>query len=213
ADPCTGCGICVRVCPFNAIVMTQPYEGKSRGIAQVIDAACQGCGTCASTCNFEAIEMPSFTDEQILAQIDAALASNAEEKVLVFACNWCSYAGADQAGVEKLQYPPSSRVIRTMCSGRVDEKFLARAFERGAGAVLVTGCRIGDCHYINANQQTLKRFNFWQRRFAQKGIAPERLQLQWVSASEGKLFATRLREMHEVVKKQALVGSGAGGKA
>ncbi len=213
ADPCTGCTICVRVCPFNAIQMTAPYEGKPRGIAQVIEAACQGCGTCAATCNFDAIEMPSFTDEQILAQIDAALARDAAEKVLVFACNWCSYAGADQAGVEKLQYPPSSRVIRTMCSGRVDEKFVARAFERGAGAVLVTGCRIGDCHYINANLQTLKRFNLWQKKFAQKGIAPERLQLQWVSASEGKLFAAKLREMDAVVQRRVRVPVSAGGEA
>jgi heterodisulfide reductase subunit A len=122
--------------------------------------------------------------------------------VLVFACNWCSYAGADQAGVEKLQYPASSRVIRTMCSGRIGEKFVARAFERGAGAVLVTGCRLGDCHYINANYQTLKRFQFWERRFAQKGLEKERLQLQWVSASEGKLFASKLREMDQVVKQR-----------
>ncbi len=213
ADPCTGCGICVRVCPFNAIQMSEPYEGKPRGIAAVVEAACQGCGTCAATCNFDAIEMPSFTDGQILAQIDAALATRPDEKVLVFACNWCSYAGADQAGVEKLQYPPSSRVIRTMCSGRVDEKFVTHAFDRGAGAVLVTGCRIGDCHYINANQQTLKRFALWQRKVAQKGIAPERLQLQWVSASEGKLFATKLREMDQVVRAHARVPAGVGGGA
>ncbi len=213
ADPCTGCSICIRVCPFNAIQMTEPYEGKPRGVATVVEAACQGCGTCAATCNFEAIEMPAFTDEQILAQIDAALATKAEEKVLVFACNWCSYAGADQAGVEKLQYPPSSRVIRTMCSGRIDEKFVTRAFDDGAGAVLVTGCRIGDCHYINANQQTLKRFGMWQRKLTQKGIAPERLQLQWVSASEGKLFAAKLREMDDVVRAQARVPAGVGGGA
>ncbi len=211
--PCTGCGICVRVCPFNAIQMTEAYEGKPRGIAEVVEAACQGCGTCAATCNFDAIEMPSFTDEQILAQIDAALATRAEEKVLVFACNWCSYAGADQAGVEKLQYPPSSRVIRTMCSGRIDEKFVTRAFHRGAGAVLVTGCRIGDCHYINANQQTLKRFGLWQKKLERQGIAPERLQLQWVSASEGKLFAARLREMDQVVRTAQRLAVVTGGGA
>ena len=210
-DPCTGCSICVRVCPFNAIQMTEPFEGKPRGIAKVIDAACQGCGTCSPTCNFDAIEMPSFTDQQITAQIEAALATNPEEKVLVFACNWCSYAGADQAGIEKLQYPSSSRVIRTMCSGRIDEKFIARAFELGAGAVLVTGCRIGDCHYINANHQTLQRFDFWQRRQTRKGIESERLQLQWVSASEGKLFAAKLREMDEVVRRRRAEPVGVGG--
>lgn len=204
ADACTGCTLCVRVCPFGAIEMTPPYEGKPKGIARVITAACQGCGTCSAACNFDAIEMPYFTDEQILAQIDAALVERPAEKVIVFACNWCSYAGADQAGVEKLQYPPSARIIRSMCSGRLRERFIARAFERGAGAVLVTGCRIGDCHYINANHHTLKRFEHWKKKYTtQKGLAPERLQLQWVSASEGKLFASKMREMDAVAREYA----------
>jgi len=122
----------------------------------------------------------------------------------VFACNWCSYAGADQAGIEKIQYPPSARIIRTMCSARIEEDFVARAFEKGAGAVLVTGCRLtekgSDCHYNYANVQTLKRFQFWHRKYTRQGIEPERLQLQWISASEGKEFAAKMREMHAVVQ-------------
>ncbi|MBA4180861.1 MAG: methyl-viologen-reducing hydrogenase subunit delta [Anaerolinea sp.] len=199
-NKCTVCGRCVPVCPFDAIEMIGPVK---TGTINFIEAACEGCGTCSAECNFDAIEMPYFTKEQIFAQIDAALLGKPEEKVLVFACNWCSYAGADQAGIEKVQYPPSGRVIRSMCSGRVEEGFITRAFDRGAGAVLVTGCRLGDCHYIDANEQTLKRFNFWQRKLARKGIAEERLQLQWVSASEGKLFAAKMREMDEVVRRHA----------
>lgn len=199
-DKCTVCGRCVPVCPFDAIELIGPVK---TGTINFIEAACEGCGTCSAECNFDAIEMPYFTKEQILAQIDAALLGKPEEKVLVFACNWCSYAGADQAGIEKVQYPPSGRVIRSMCSGRIEEEFITRAFDRGAGAVLVTGCRLGDCHYIDANQQTLKRFNFWQRKLARKGIAEERLQLQWVSASEGKIFAAKMREMDEVVQRYA----------
>ncbi len=199
-EACTVCGRCVPVCPFDAIEQIGPVK---TGTMNFVEAACEGCGTCAAECNFDAITMPYFTKEQIFAQIDAALLHNAEEKVLTFACNWCSYAGADQAGIEKVQYPPSGRVIRTMCSGRVEESFVARAFERGAGAVLITGCRLGDCHYIDANQQTLKRFNFWQRKFGRKGIAEERLQLQWVSAAEGKTFAAKMREMDEVVRRYA----------
>ena len=197
-DKCTVCGRCVPVCPFDAIEQIGPVK---TGEINFIEAACEGCGTCAAECNFDAITMPYFTKEQIVAQIDAALLTNPEEKVLVFACNWCSYAGADQAGIEKIQYPPSSRIIRSMCSGRIEESFVWRAFDRGAGAVLVTGCRLGDCHYIDANHQTLKRFGFWQRRLARKGIAEERLQLQWVSASEGKIFAAKMREMEEVVRR------------
>jgi heterodisulfide reductase subunit A len=177
------------------------------GPLRIIEAACQGCGNCAAECNYEAIVMPYFTREQIMAQIDAALAKRPQEKVLIFACNWCSYAGADQAGIEKLQYPPSARIIRTMCSARIEEEFVTRAFDLGAGAVLVTGCRLtekgSDCHYINANAQTLKRFQFWRRKQERKGVVPERLQLQWISASEGREFAAKVREMDEVVRAHA----------
>ena len=121
-------------------------------------------------------------------------------QILAFVCNWCSYAGADQAGIEKRQYPPSGRIIRTMCSGRLSENFIERAFERGAGAVLITGCRIGDCHYLNANEHTERRFATWQRKYARKGIAPERFQLQWISAAEGKEFAAKMTEMDDVVQ-------------
>ncbi len=206
-DRCIFCARCVPVCPFGAIEMLGPIK---QGPIHLIDAACQGCGTCAAECNYDAITMPYFTKEQILAQIDAALLEGPQDKVIVFACNWCSYAGADQAGIEKIQYPPSARVIRTMCSGRVEEEFIARAFDRGAGAVLLTGCHLGDCHYISANEKTLKRFEFWQRKFARKGIAADRLQLQWISAAEGKEFAAKVREMHELVHAHAHAAASGG---
>ncbi len=203
-EKCIFCGRCVPVCPFGAIEMLGPIK---QGPLQIIEAACQGCGTCAAECNYDAINLPYFTKEQVLAQIDAALAERPEQKVLVFACNWCSYAGADQAGIEKIQYPSSARIIRSMCSGRVEEDFIARAFDNGAGAVLVTGCRLtergSDCHYINANQTTVKRFQFWQRKFERKGVTPERLQLQWISASEGREFAAKMREMDSIVREYA----------
>jgi heterodisulfide reductase subunit A len=198
---CKGCMRCVKVCPFSAI---EQIGAPGKGIVKIIEAACMGCGTCAAECNFDAIEMPYFTKEQILAQVDAALAEKPAEKCIVFTCNWCSYAGADLAGIEKRQYPPSSRIIRTMCSARFEEDFVARAFEKGAGAVLVTGCRLtetgSDCHYNYANKFTQKRFDFWRRKFERQGIGPERLQLRWISAAEGKEFAEKLYEMDEVIK-------------
>ncbi|MEL7590481.1 MAG: hydrogenase iron-sulfur subunit [Anaerolineaceae bacterium] len=200
---CMGCMRCVRVCPYNAIEQIgAPGKG---GTVRIMEAACMGCGTCAAECSFHAIEMPYFTREQILAQVDAALAHNPADKCLVFTCNWCSYAGADLAGIEKRQYPASARVIRTMCSARFEEEFVARAFDQGAGAVLVTGCRLtetgSDCHYNYANRLTEKRFKNWQRKFQGKGVAPERLQLRWISAAEGKEFAEKISEMDEVVRK------------
>ena len=204
ADKCIVCGICVASCPFGAIeLLGKVKDGEMR----FIEAACQGCGACAATCNYDAIDMPYFTKEQILAQIDAALERDPEHKTLVFACNWCSYAGADQAGVEKIQYPPSSLVIRTMCSARVEEDFITRAFDRGAGAVLVTGCRLtdngSDCHYNYANVQTDKRFKLWRRKLSRQGIEDDRLQLAWISASEGKEFARKITEMDEIVRRHA----------
>jgi heterodisulfide reductase subunit A len=204
SELCNGCMRCVKVCPYSAIEQIgKPGEGTIR----ILDAVCMGCGNCAAECNFNAIEMPYFTTDQILAQVDAALAENPEEKCLVFTCNWCSYAGADLAGIEKRQYPPSALIIRTMCSARFDESFVAHAFEQGAGAVLITGCRLtdtgSDCHYNYANRQTWKRFKHWQRKYSRKGIEAERLQLQWISAAEGKEFAEKITEMHEVVQEHA----------
>ena len=98
-------------------------------------------------------------------------------------------------------------MIRTMCSARLEEDFVVRSFENGAGAVLVTGCRLtdtgSDCHYNYANKLTLKRFNHWQRKFRRKKVTPERLQLQWISAAEGKEFAQKITEMDEIVQEYA----------
>jgi heterodisulfide reductase subunit A len=200
---CIGCMRCVKVCPFGAIEATGPVK---EGVVRIHEAACMGCGTCAAECNFGAIDMPYFTREQILAQVDAALAEHPEEKCIVFTCNWCSYAGADLAGIEKRQYPPSARIIRMMCSARIEEAFIERAFEQGAGAVLVTGCRLtetgSDCHYNYANRLTDKRFKHWRRKYERKGIAPERLQLRWISAAEGKEFAEKITEMDEIVRSR-----------
>jgi heterodisulfide reductase subunit A len=209
---CIGCMRCVKVCPFSAIEQIGP-AGKE-GTVKILEAACMGCGTCAAECNFDAIDMPYFTKQQILAQIDAGLAERPEEKCLVFTCNWCSYAGADLAGIEKRQYPTSARIIRTMCSARFEEEFVSRSFEQGAGAVLITGCRLtetgSDCHYNYANKLTEKRFNYWRRKLRRKKIAPERLQLQWISAAEGKEFAEKIGEMDQIVQSYAQTERAAG---
>jgi heterodisulfide reductase subunit A len=197
-EKCNGCGRCVLVCPYHAI---EPIVVDGKKKVKVIGPACMGCGTCGADCYRDAITNPGFTDDQILAQIDAALEDDPQHKVLVFACNWCSYAGADQAGIEKIQYPAVARTVRTMCSGRVTEDFVKRAFEKGAGAVLLTGCHPGDCHYINANSWTEKRFKIWGRMMERKGIVPERFQLEWISAAEGKEFARKIREMAGVIDR------------
>ena len=202
-DLCKACGKCAEVCPYNAITV----DPKKKLPAQVATAACSGCGTCAAECAFGAITMHHFTDGQIVGQIDALLEHQPEEKILTFACNWCSYAGADYAGVSRLQYPPNARLIRTMCSGRVDDKFIWHAFRNGAPVVLVSGCHIGDCHYIDANHWTEKRIERVRRKMEKQGIRPERLQLEWISAAEGVRFAdvmTRMEDLRKSVSRQEL---------
>ncbi|MCF8119581.1 MAG: hydrogenase iron-sulfur subunit [Deltaproteobacteria bacterium] len=142
--------------------------------------------------------MNHFTDGQILNQVHTALEESTQEKILVFACNWCSYAGADYAGVSRLQYPPNVRLIRTMCSGRVDEKFIWDGFRAGAPVILVSGCHIGDCHYIDANHWTEKRVKKVHKKMAKMGIRPERLQLEWISAAEGVRFAEVMDGMEKL---------------
>ncbi|MCK5547650.1 MAG: hydrogenase iron-sulfur subunit, partial [Thermoplasmata archaeon] len=140
-DKCTFCGACALVCPYKAINV----DKKAKTI-EVIDASCSGCGNCGAQCNFDAIINRHFTDEQILAQIDAALERDANKKFITFACNWCSYAGADLAGIGRLQIKPYFRVIRTMCSARVDPEWILEAFRLGADGIIVAGCHPGDCH-------------------------------------------------------------------
>ncbi len=194
AEHCKACGRCAEVCPYNAIAV----DVKKKLPAVVNTAACAGCGTCAAECAFGAITMNHFSDAQIFEQIDAMLADRPGEKILTFACNWCSYAGADYAGVSRLQYPPNVRLIRTMCSGRVSEDFIWRGFARGVPVILVSGCHIGDCHYIDANHWTEKRVKKVRKKMAKRGIRPERLQLEWISAAEGIRFAAVMHRMEDL---------------
>jgi heterodisulfide reductase subunit A len=194
-EKCKACGLCVKVCPYNAITLNKDLRQ-----VRIIEAACGGCGTCAAECAFGALTQNHFTDEQIVAQIDAVTEHDADKKTVAFCCNWCSYAGADFAGVSRMQYPPNVRILRTMCSGRVSPKFIERAFARGAAAVLVSGCHPGDCHYINANYQTQKRMERLWKKMEQNGLNKERLQLLWASAAEGERFASKIRELESIVE-------------
>ncbi|MGB6066959.1 MAG: CoB-CoM heterodisulfide reductase HdrA2 [Desulfomonilaceae bacterium] len=195
-DACTACGLCSRVCPYHAI------EGsKEQGHYHVIEAACQGCGACVPECRFGAIDQTHFTEGQIVGQIDKVLERNPHNKIIAFACNWCSYAGADFAGVSRIQYPPNVRIIRTMCSARVSPRWIERAFIKGVGAVMVSGCHPSDCHYNNANQHTASRVEHFWKRMEKLGVNKDRLRLAWVSAAEGAQFARVIQEMEAALRK------------
>ena len=185
---CKQCGVCAGVCPFGAI------QWEKKQTARVISAACAGCGTCAAECKFDAIMMRHFSDQAIFAQIDAILDEDPQEKVVTFACNWCSYAGADTAGVSRLAYPPNARIIRTMCSGRVNPEFVWHAFQKGAPAVLVSGCHYVDCHYLDANRNTTRRMDGLWDGLEKAGLQPGRLMLEWCSAAEGARWQNTMVE-------------------
>jgi F420-non-reducing hydrogenase iron-sulfur subunit len=136
-----------------------------------------------------------------------------DPKIVGFLCNWCSYAGADLAGVSRIQYPPNIRIVRVMCSGRVDPAFILEAFKSGADGVLVAGCHLpADCHYISGNFKAYRRVTLLKKLLQQFGIEPERLRLEWVSASEGDRFATIIKDMVKEIKKLGPNSFRVGGK-
>lgn len=124
-----------------------------------------------------------------------------EPKIVGFLCNWCSYAGADKAGLAQTPYPPNVRVVKVMCSGRVDPQFVLQAYEQGADAVLILGCHFGDCHYKEGNFRAVQRHRMLLQLLQQEGIEGERCRLDFVSAGEGDKFARVVTETTAAIKK------------
>ncbi len=124
-----------------------------------------------------------------------------EPNIVAFTCNWCSYGGADLAGISRIQHPPNAKVIRLMCSGRVDPVMVIEAFKDGADGVMVTGCHIGDCHYSTGNYRTQVRYQALEVAVESMGLNPKRLKLLWASASEGQQWAEGIRTMTEDLRK------------
>ncbi len=124
-----------------------------------------------------------------------------EPKIVAFLCHWCSYAGADLAGVSRFQYPPNIRVIRVPCSGAVNPLYILKALREGADGVLVSGCHPGDCHYIGGNYFARRKFLVLREILRWAGVEEERVQFSWVSASEGQKFSKVVEKVVEGVKK------------
>jgi F420-non-reducing hydrogenase iron-sulfur subunit len=123
-----------------------------------------------------------------------------EPIIIGFTCNWCSYRAADLAGTARVKYPPNVRLIRLMCSGRLDPTFVLKAFSSGADGVLITGCHPGECHYIEQNYKALRRFLLLRRTLAQMGIEPARVRLVWASAAEGVYLAEEITRLTEEIR-------------
>jgi F420-non-reducing hydrogenase iron-sulfur subunit len=123
-----------------------------------------------------------------------------EPVIIGFTCNWCSYRAADSAGLGRMKYPPNIRLIRVMCSGRIDPTFVLKAFAQGADGVMITGCHPGDCHYVEQNYKAMRRFALLSKTLEQIGIEPGRLKLTWASAAEGAKFTEEVTGMVEQVR-------------
>lgn len=134
------------------------------------------------------------------AEREPGVVTGFEPVIVGFTCNWCSYRAADLAGTSRMKYPPNIRLIRLMCSGRLDPMFVLKAFANGADGVMVSGCHPGDCHYVDQNYKTLRRYRLLQRTLEQFGIEPDRLQLTWASAGEGAIFANAVTSFVEQVR-------------
>ena len=124
-----------------------------------------------------------------------------EPRIVAFFCNWCTYTASDLAGTARMKYASNTRVIRVMCSGRVDPQFVLAAFRQGADGVLIGGCHPGDCHYQDGNTKCLRRFELLRRLVDQLGIEPERLRLEWISAAEGDKLREVTNEIVETVRR------------
>ena len=135
-----------------------------------------------------------------------------EPKIVGFLCTWCSYTGADLAGTARMTYAPNVRIIRVMCSGRVDPQFVIKAFHEGADGVLISGCHPGDCHYQEGNYKALRRHRLLSKMLEQFGIEKERFRLEWVSAAEGAKFQQVTNEFTEQLRKMGPLKWNDGGK-
>ena len=134
--------------------------------------------------------------------------SDFSPRIIGFACNWCCYAGADLAGTSRMKYPANLRIIRVMCSGRIEPQFIIKAFKDGADGIFIGGCHPGDCHYVSGNYKTEKRVLLLKNLLAGLGIEPERLELNWVSASEGQIFADAVTAFTDRIRQLGPLGLG-----
>jgi heterodisulfide reductase subunit A len=198
---CTGCGPCVEACPFGAISMHQ-REGEL-DLSQIDPLLCTGCGNCVVVCPVKAISRPLDSDAQVLAQIEAALASaaqNGRPRILVFGCEWSGHAAAELAGANRLSYPAETRLIRVGCSARIDPTHVLWALFSGADGVFLGACSPGECHYVNGNRHAQERFSKLRIMLAESGFDPRRLRLEWITPDDPHDFVDKIMGFTKLVR-------------
>jgi heterodisulfide reductase subunit A2 len=193
-ESCSSCKKCWENCPYGAIEAVEDEAG-GKPKPHVLEALCKGCGLCAADCPKDAIQIVHFSDDQIMAAIQAVTEEEAEKKIVAFVCHWCAHGAVDIAGVNRAEYPPNVRIIRVMCSARVDEDWVVEAMDRGAGGVLVAGCEFPTCHYITGNYKCEERLAKLRKKLDRKGYDTSKLWEVWLSAAMGPKWVATQKEM------------------
>ncbi len=201
-EKCLGCFVCARIaCSFSAI-------RKKRDRVVVDELACKGCGACATVCPARAISTPEISDEQVYAMIDAVTQRPSETPLIIgFACKWCGYAAADNAGVRRIGYPTNVRLIKVPCSSRVDPLFALYALMKGADGVIIVGCREADCHYISGFRKARENVRRLKELLKTVGISEQRVVIESVSTSEGEKLARVLRDFTAKISEIGSIGA------
>ncbi|MFX0041620.1 MAG: hydrogenase iron-sulfur subunit [Candidatus Hodarchaeota archaeon] len=194
-EKCTFCRLCENICIYNALKI----EGKD---LKIIPANCTGCGACAAMCPEDALYIPGFTKSQISVQIQTILKKKRESPLIIaFLCNWCSYMGADLAGISKITYPTNVRIIHVMCTAMLNPSLVFESFFHGADGVLIAGCYPQDCHYQEGFNKAATRYESIKQMLAETGINENRIKITSISAGEGEKFAQIITKLKEDLEK------------
>lgn len=200
-DLCNGCGVCKTVCPSDAIVILDRKNGEG-SYSRVDPNLCEGCGVCVSSCPSNTMDMEIFSNKEMLAEIDSATQGvNGFPHIVVFSCHWCGYAAGDQAGIKRIQMNPRFRVIRTLCSARVDPEWILKALSNGADGVMVIGGKPGHCHFEIGSLRTRKRMTLLGKLLTQFGFDKARFKVAWIDSDQAEEYAEAIGDfINEIVQ-------------
>ena len=206
SDACSGCGVCLSTCRVSAVRIIEDPGHPGRKIAAVDAKMCEGCGACVAACPSAAMDQNCFSNVEVTSEIDALTPVRATEdegfpNIVVFACNWCSYAAGDLAGIRRMQSQASFKVIRTMCSARVDPEWVMRALSRGADGVLILAGKPGRCHYEVGSIRTNRRMLLLKEVIHQLGFDQARFRTAFVDSDQPELYQQEVETFIEKIKE------------